>query len=149
MTRANEATAADKTWWCGNCGFSHAPEVKFCEWCGIPPKYPNGLPMEEAIKVKKRRSLPINMKVTAADTGPKKKGQVQQAAVPASAGTAPVAAVPKNAPPAKPSFLTAAKKAIAPSPEETAAKVEAAVAAHAEAIARAAVKAEEEENEAT
>ena len=84
---------------------------------------------------------------TAADTGSKKKGQVQQAAVPASACTATVAAVPKTAPSTKPSFLSAAKKAIAPNPEETAVDVEAAIAAHAEATAQAAVKAGEE-NEA-
>ena len=123
-------------------------KVTHCKWCGTPPRYPNGLPKEEAIKIKKFWTLPNSYK--------KVDGSLQQLsqqpAVPASAGIAPVVAIPKVSPAVKTSFRDAAAKAVSkvtpPGVVETAAAVEAAKAAHLEAIAQAVAKKELEETAA-
>ena len=35
-------------WTCNNCGFDHAKHVEHCEWCGVFPRFPLGLPRATA-----------------------------------------------------------------------------------------------------
>ena len=103
--------ADKKEWCCGNCGFSHISFTTHCRWCGIPPKYLHGLPKEEAMKIKKRRTVPISGAKHDADKAEKEKAKGAAQAIAAAVPKASQLASPpsKSGAPSKPTYIAAAK----------------------------------------